>query len=87
VFAKLILVDLVSLCAFSINVNFLKYFQKEWDTLHKYGLVMPKSLASVNITDATNKIREFYNSAKFKHIKRFFKLVISGKPTLALLLS
>jgi hypothetical protein len=48
---------------------------------------MPKSLASVNITDATNKIREFYNSAKFKHIKRFFKLVISGKPTLALLLS
>jgi hypothetical protein len=37
---------------FSINVNFLKFLKTEWDTLRKYGLVMSRSLAYVNIVEA-----------------------------------
>lgn len=60
--------------AFSINVNFLKFLKKEWDTLRKYGLVMSRSLAYVNIVEATNTIRKFFKDARFENLKKSFKV-------------
>lgn len=55
---------------FIINKPFLIKLENEWDDLQKYGLVLPKILASLDRKEAKARLREFHLNDKF--INKYF---------------